>query len=201
MPGKVLLSTAYLPPAEYFAKIAAASEVFVEKEENYHKQTYRNRCYILTASGPQSLTIPVYLGSFHKTPVKDIRIDYSKRWQKVHLGAIAAAYGSSPYVIYYFDIIEKAIMKNHEFLLDLNMELLASLADMIRLDCRFSFTTEFEPAGRKDNDFRYLITPKNRSDYRTKTYAGVFTAEKIHPWRISIIDLIFNCGPETMNYL
>ena len=173
----------------------------IERLENYCKQSYRNRCYILGASGIQALTVPVYLGSFHKTAVKDIRIDYSKRWQKVHLGAISAAYGSAPYFIYYFDTIEKSIMKNHEFLLDLNMELLVLLSDMIRLDCRFSFTAAFEPVGRKVDDFRYLITPKNRSDYRTKTYTGVFTAGKIHSERISIIDLLFNCGPVTMNYL
>lgn len=201
MPFRVLLSTAYLPPAEYFAKISAASEVFIEREENYLKQTYRNRCYILTASVPLALTVPVYLGSFHKTPVKDIRIDYSKRWQKVHLGAINAAYGSSPYFLYYFDTIEKIIMKTHEFLLDLNMELLVSLAEMIRLDCSISFTKSFEPVGAAENDFRYLINPKNRSDYRTKSYYGVFTTEKIHPERISILDLVFNCGPETTKYL
>ena len=195
------MSTAYLPPAEYFAKIASASEAFIEKEENYLKQTYRNRCYILAAAGPQALTVPVYLGSFHKTPVKDIRIDYSKRWQKVHLGAITTAYGSSPYFIYYFDTIERIIMKNHEFLLDLNMELLASLAVMVRLDCGISFTTAFTPVGEAENDFRYLITPKRRSDYRTRSYTGVFTAGKIQPERISIVDLLFNCGPETRKYL
>jgi hypothetical protein len=201
MPDRVLLSTAYLPPAEYIAKIAAANEVFIEREENYVKQTFRNRCYILTASGPLTLTVPVFLGSFHKTPIKNIRIDYSKRWQKVHLGAITAAYGSAPYFIYYYDTLKKVIMKNHEFLLDLNMELLNLLADMFRLDRRFSFTTTFEPAGMKDNDFRYLINPKNRSDYRTKSYSGAFTAEKRHTEHLSIVDLLFNCGPDTMKYL
>jgi hypothetical protein len=122
MPGNLLLSTAYLPPAEYFARIANASEALIEKEENYLKQSYRNRCYILSPSGQQPLSVPVYLGSLHKTPVKDIRIDYSKRWQQVHLGALVSSYNSSPFFLFYFETIEKIILSNHKFLLDLNME-------------------------------------------------------------------------------
>ena len=67
MPAKVLISTAYLPPVEYFSLIQGADEVLVEREENYLKQTYRNRCYLLSANGTQALTVPVYLGSVHKT--------------------------------------------------------------------------------------------------------------------------------------
>ena len=123
MAGKILVSTAYLPPVEYFSLIHNADEVLIEREENYLKQTYRNRCYILSAHGPQVLSVPVYLGSFHKTPVKDIRIDYSKRWQQVHLRAMTASYRSSPFFEFYFEEIEKIISKNHEFLIDLNTEL------------------------------------------------------------------------------
>jgi len=88
MPATVYLSTAYLPPSEYFAAIAEYDEVLIENEENYLKQSYRNRCYILSSNGIQMLSVPVLLGSLHKTPIRDIRIDYSKRWQQVHLGAI-----------------------------------------------------------------------------------------------------------------
>src|ERR1035437_8126277 len=95
--GKILISTAYLPPTEYFSVISKADEILLEKEENYQKQTFRNRSYILSASGPLSLSIPVFQGSLHKTQIKDIKIDYSKRWQQVHLRAMTAAYSSSPY--------------------------------------------------------------------------------------------------------
>ncbi len=123
MAAKILISTSYLPPVEYFSLISHANEVFVENEENYIKQSYRNRCYILSAHGPQLLTVPVYLGSQHKTPTKDIRIDYSKRWQQVHLRALTAAYNSSPYFQFYFENIERVISKRIDFLVDLNMEL------------------------------------------------------------------------------
>jgi hypothetical protein len=133
MAGKILVSTAYLPPVEYFSLISKADEVFVEKEENYLKQSYRNRCYILSAHGPQILSIPVYLGSVHKTLTKDIRIDYSKRWQQVHSRALKASYSSSPYFEFYFESFDKIISKNHAFLLDLNMELIRSILKILKV--------------------------------------------------------------------
>jgi hypothetical protein len=200
MTGKILVSTAYLPPVEYLAMISQAEETFIEREENYLKQTYRNRCYILSAHGPQLLTVPVYLGSQHKKPIKDIRIDYSKRWQQVHLGAIIASYGSSPYFQYYFENIEKIISRKTDFLFDLNMELTESVLKMLRLDSKISCTSEFEPAGKSENDFRYKISPKKESHYHAKEYMHVFDSDRfIH--RLSIIDLIFNTGPEAIDYL
>jgi hypothetical protein len=201
MPGNVLLSTAYLPPAEYFARIADAEAAFIEKEENYIKQSYRNRCYLLTSSGQQTLTVPVYLGSLHKTPVKDIRIDYSKRWQQVHLGALVSAYGSSPFFLYYYEAIQKIILLNHEFLLDLNMELLLTILRMIKIETGISFTESFIPADIAENDLRYRISPKRESDYRTKPYTRVFSPEEGSYRKLSIVDLLFNTGPDTSSYL
>ncbi len=201
MSGIALLSTAYLPPAEYFFRIADAGKALIEKEENYIKQTFRNRCYILSSSGPQALTVPVYLGSLHKTPVKDIRIDYSKRWQQVHLRALAAAYGSSPFFIYYFESIEKIIMQNHESLLDLNMDLARTILKMIKVNAEISYTGFFLPAGKAENDFRNTITSKKRSGYQPKPYTTVFGTEGDHSWRLSIVDILFNMGPETAGYL
>jgi hypothetical protein len=200
MTGKILVSTAYLPPVEYFAVISQAEEALIEREENYLKQSYRNRCYILSSHGPQLLTVPVYLGSQHKTPVKDIRIDYSKRWQQVHLGAIVASYGSSPYFQYYFENIEKIISRKADFLFDLNMELTYSVLKMLKLDSKITCTADFAPAGDSVNDFRYKISPKKESHYSAKEYMHVFDSDRfIH--RLSIIDLIFNTGPEAIDYL
>jgi hypothetical protein len=123
MAGKILVSTAYLPPAEYFSLISHADEVLIEREENYLKQSYRNRCYILSAHGLQLLSVPVYLGSQHKTALKEVRIDYTKRWQQVHLRAITASYNSSPYFQFYFENIDNFISYYTSFLIDLISEL------------------------------------------------------------------------------
>lgn len=201
MAGKILISTAYLPPVDYFSSISEADEIFIEKEENYLKQTYRNRCYILSAHGPQLLSVPVYLGSLHKTPIKEIRIDYSKRWQQVHLRAMTASYSSSPYFKFYFENIEKIISENHEFLLDLNKALTDSVLKILRLEKIISYTTHFETPGENPNDFRYKFTPKKESSFQVNKYIQVFNNDSGFVPNLSIVDLIFNLGPESRNYL
>ena len=201
MAGKILVSTAYLPPVEYFSLISQADEVLIEVEENYLKQSYRNRCYILSEHGPQLLSIPVYLGSQHKTPLKEIRIDYSKRWQQVHLRAITASYNSSPYFQFYFENIEKIISKKIDFLIDLNMELMESVLKMLKIKIGITYTTNFKPVGEAENDFRYKISPKKESQFFVKEYMQVFEICNCFVQGLSIIDLIFNMGPEAVDYL
>jgi hypothetical protein len=201
MTGKIVVSTAYLPPVEYFSMISRADEIVVEREESYLKQTYRNRCYILSAHGRQMLSVPILLGSLHKTPIKEIRIDYSKRWQQVHLRAMTASYSSSPYFEFYFENIEKIISRNHSFLLELNTELTETLTDILKIKKKIGFTNAYEPEGIPANDFRYRITPKDESGFVAKEYIQVFNKGEGFVTRLSIIDLIFNMGPEADKYL
>jgi hypothetical protein len=201
MSGKILISTAYLPPIEYFSLIRNADEILVEREENYLKQTYRNRCYILSANGTHALSVPVYLGSLHKTALKNIRIDYSKRWQQVHLRAINASYSSSPFYEFYFEELEKIILRNHEYLIDLNTELTEALMNMIGIKRSICFTSSFAPVGTADYDFRYLIKPKLKSEFLTREYTQVFAMEYGFVPGLSIIDLLFNMGPDSEYYL
>jgi hypothetical protein len=201
MTGKILFSSAYLPPVEYFSLISQSDEVLIEKEENYLKQSYRNRCYILSAHGPQFLSVPVYLGSLHKTLTKDIRIDYSKRWQQVHLRAFKASYNASPYYEFYSEIFDKIILQNHPFLLDLNMELTMAVLKVLKIAKTLSFTSDFKPIGSIENDFRYKIAPKKESQFQEKAYLQVFKNEDGFTPRLTILDLIFNTGPDSGNYL
>ncbi len=201
MSGKIFLSTAYMPPAEYFARIKGASEVFIEGEENYHKQSYRNRCYILTAGGTQLLTIPVYLGSLHKTRIRDIRIDYSKRWQQIHIRAFKSAYNSSPFFIYYFGTLEKILLRDHRYLLDLNMELLSELLRILKIGVQPLYTSEFIPVNSVEGDYRYLIGPKKEPTYVQREYFQVFSSLHGFVPGLSIIDLVFNMGPEAADHL
>lgn len=201
MTGRILVSTAYLPSVEYFSIISRADEVLIEREENYVKQSFRNRCYILAAHGPQLLSVPVYLGSLHKTHLKDIRIDYSKRWQQVHIGAITASYSASPYFQFYFEEIKKTISKNPVFLIDLNTDLTETILHMLNLKIQLTFTSEFETPAESLNDFRYKISPKKKSGFFVKEYLQVFNNNKGFVHGLSIIDLVFNMGPEAVGFL
>ncbi len=201
MSGELLLSTAYLPPVEYFSLLSEASGVLIEKEENYTKQSYRNRCYILSAHGPHILSVPALLGNNHKTVIKDIRIDYSKRWQQVHLGALTAAYSAAPYFEFYFAEIEAVISEKHDFLIDLNSELTEILLRMLNIDKKITYTTAFIPLNTFDNDFRYSISPKKKSNYNSKQYTQVFESPGSFKGNLSIVDLLFNMGPESLKYL
>jgi len=201
MTGKILVSTAYLPPVSYFSLICKADEVLIEKEENYIKQTYRNRCYILSANGIQALSIPVQVGSFHKTALKEIRIDYSRRWQQVHLGAFNAAYKSSPYFDYYFDDIAGIISANHTFLIDLNMELIRYLIKSLKIKTSVRYTSHFETLNSWPADYRYILTPKKEFKMDYKEYLQVFSSDTGFKPGLSIVDLLFNTGPDATCYL
>jgi hypothetical protein len=145
--------------------------------------------------------VPVYMGSQHKTQLKDIRIDYSKRWQQVHLGAITASYSSAPYFQFYFENIEKIISVKNDFLIDLNTQLTVSILKILKMKTQLRFTSEFEPVSGSENDFRYRISPKKKSAFQVKEYLQVFNNGNGFVHNLSVIDLIFNLGPEAGEFL
>ena len=198
MEDLLLLSTAYLPPVEYFYLILTHESFLIEGEENYQKQTYRNRCRILTSQGPLYLSIPVLRASFHKVKTRDTEIDYSKKWQQIHLRSISSAYRSAPYFQYYFEIFEKIISEGHKYLIDLNASLLEALMGIIGIERKVLFTRSFTP--RSNTDWRYDISPKKKSDYNARKYPQVFDQFGFVP-NLSIIDLIFNTGPDATEYI
>jgi WbqC-like protein family len=200
MPGEILLSTAYFPTAEYFSLIKNADTVFIEQEENYIKQTYRNRCKILTSNGILSLSVPVMKSTGLKIQIKDIEIDYSKRWQQVHLRAITSAYSRSPYFQFYSEHLEKIVLKNHRFLIDLNDELLIRCLGFLNINKCILHTSFFQPFIGLPEDFRYRISPKTGSGFSFRPYIQVFGNNKFFP-DLSILDLVFNMGPESTDYL
>jgi len=196
----VLLSTAYFPPAEYFYLIAHSSKVLIEKWENYLKQTYRNRCRILGANGPLMLTVPVLRGSFHKTPIRDLRIDNGRHWRELHLRSITSAYATAPFYEYYFDTISNVLRKPFSFLLDLNAEALSAVTEATGITKDTAFTDEYLPEGTFKGDYRYLISPKKPSPadgYKDMPYMQVFSERFGYIPGLSIIDVLFNNGPGT----
>lgn len=202
---KALLSTAYLPPIEYFLLIEKSDGCFVEYFEHYSKQSYRNRTCILTGNGKQALSIPVEQ-THQKILTKDVKIDYATRWQTNHWRAITAAYNSSPYFLYYQDYLKPFYEKKYTFLIDYNTGLLNLLLKFLKLDRHIDPTTDYITTAYDGYDARTLIHPKkcDMDSYPlqlTQPYRQVFEDRFGFTRNLSIIDLLFNEGNESTSYL
>ncbi len=202
----ILLSTAYLPSVRYFTKFLLPGYVVIEDDENYLKQSYRNRCIVAGPNGPQALVVPVKRGSFHKTHIRDIVVEDTLPWLTGHLHTLKAAYRSSPFYDYYIDDLAKVLRKNRHFLLDLNLNLLKALFTMLDINTPFSLTGKYyQPQDNKHVlDYRETIHPKKKAPdslYQPIVYHQVFDDRYGFLPDLSIIDLIFNEGPDALPIL
>jgi len=191
----VILPTSYFPNIAYFAVLLKHKEVIISSNEIFPKQTLRNRCVIINANGLQNLSIPVERESGHETLTKDIRISYSEDWRKIHLRSIESAYRRTPYYEYYIDALEKILTANHTHLIDLNFELLKFLTDKTGLACQVNVPDATEKISREMNE---LVNPKINSDYQGKPYLQTFTERFGFQNNLSILDLLFNEGPNAI---
>ena len=203
----ILLSTSYFGPIQYYSKLISANNIILERFEHYPKQTYRNRCTIYGANGPQNLTVPVIRSSELKIYTKDIRIDYSMNWAKLHLKAIESAYRCSPFYEYYIDDFLPLYEKKHSFLYDFNLKLLSKTKEIIGIHCNIEETGTYIKVLPQDyNDYRELIHPKMRMyipdpTFLPPVYHQVFGPKHGFIANMSIIDLIFNTGTEALGLL
>ena len=120
----VLLSTTYFGPVQWYQKLNRAEETLIEAHENYCKQTYRNRCVIATANGPQALTVPVERPAdtdLNHCPIRDLRISDHGRWRQLHWNALQSAYSETPFFEYYADDLRPFFDRRYEFLFDLSL--------------------------------------------------------------------------------
>lgn len=204
MNQKVLLSTAYLAPIQYYSKLLSYKEVIIEIHDNFIKQTYRNRCKIYSANGELSLSIPVKKIN-PKTKLKDIIIDYDTNWQKLHWKSIESAYKSSPFFEYYADDLQPFYKKRYDLLVDFNSDIQKVILGLLEEKVNFIYTDNFlKEENCLCDDFRDKIHPKkiiHDNQFEIKEYNQVFNEKHGFITNLSIIDLIFNEGPNAINYL
>ncbi len=199
---KILLPTAYLPPVHYFMLMATAEEVFIEQWETYPKQTYRNRCEIYSPNGKIPLIIPVTKPQGNHTMTKDIIVSEHENWQAMHWRAIRTAYANSPFFLYYRDELEPFFNERPEKLLEFNMRLLKTLLSVIGMEIEIRLTTQYIRTPHDMKDYRTVVSPKRKFNlFRQKNYYQTFEEKFGFIPRLSIIDLLFNLGPETLDYL
>jgi len=198
----VLLSTAYLPPVHYFAIVAGVKEVLIEKFETYPKQTYRNRCEIYSANGRIPLIVPVHRPDGNHTMTKDVLLSMHENWQILHWRAIKTAYANSPFFLYYQDELEPFFNEKANKLLDFNTQLMKVILDLIGIKVKISYTSDFILDRPEVLDYRWKITPKKIFDeFDLVEYYQSFSEKHGFIPNLSIIDLLFNLGPETAEYL
>lgn len=202
---KALLTSTYFGPVQWYQKLNAYDECCIERYDNFVKQTYRNRCVIATTNGPQALTIPVERpsdGRLDKTAMKDVRISDHGEWRHLHWNALMSAYGESPFFEYYQDDIRPFYEKRWEFLFDFNMEIVQKICELIDIRPYITLSSEYMPVN--ENDFRDIIRPKHPGEdpeFEPKRYYQVYQNKFGFMPNMSILDLLFNEGNESVFYL
>jgi hypothetical protein len=198
----VVLSTAYLAPVEYYRQMCNSVRTMIEKQDNYVKQTYRNRCIIASANGLQTLSIPVVKPDSPKCPTRDIRIAEHGNWRHLHWNAIVSAYNSTPFFEYYADDFRPFYEKPQGFLFDFNESLRELVCSLLDINLSLSYSDEYVIPSAEDIDLRETIHPKKEICTRSfKPYYQVFENKYGFQANLSIIDLLFNMGNESILYL
>ncbi len=199
----LLIEPHYLPCIEYFVVIDSVEKVVIECHENYLKQTYRNRCRIMTAQGPFELYLPV-LQPGGKIKMKDVKIDYRQKWVKDHWRAIKTAYGNAPFFEHFGFLFEEIYRKKPDYLLDLNLELILLCQKLLDAEVHVEKTSRYTAVTSAETvDWRSKIHPKkalkNNPFYKPCNYNQIFGKKFVG--NLSIIDLLFCEGASARQIL
>lgn len=197
----VLIYPTFFPTIATMVAIAQADAVVFEVQDNYQKQTYRNRAYISHSGGKLLLGIPTkHLKDATRRKTADVEVENESPWLYNHWKSIQTAYRTSPYFEFYEEDIAPLFKKNVTTLLDFNLEIIEILLELIGVEVPINKTTEY--FNNPDQiDARFLAKAKQERDFKFDTYHQVFESETGFIPNLSILDLLFNEGPNTITYL
>ncbi|MBP9847942.1 MAG: WbqC family protein [Flavobacterium sp.] len=196
----ILIHPSYFPSISHYIALTQADTVTFEMEDNFQKQTNRNRMYIYSPNGIQLLNVPVKHSAEKHQKFKDVRIENDFGWQKNHFKSLEAAYRTSPFFEYFEDDFRPLFEKKHEFLMDLNLEIFELVNDSLGINIKAEKTIEFFYEVPNFNDFRHLINGK-KDTTQIEEYTQVFNEKHGFINNLSILDLLFNEGRYAVDYL
>lgn len=210
----LLLSSTYFGPVQWYSKLChcAGRNVWVEACESFTKQTYRNRCYIATATGMQALTVPVSHGD--SMLMKDMEISDHGNWRHLHWQALQTAYGESAFFEYYQDDVRPFFERKWRYLLDFNMEITSLMCRLLDIDVDIRLSDTYIKKVNQESfaldspldiiDLRDAIRPKNApadAEFAARPYYQVYRQRHGFLPNASVLDLLFNEGPEAPLFL
>jgi hypothetical protein len=201
--ASVVIDLHYLPCIEYFACISTYDIIYLEACEYFQKQSYRNRCKILTATKVATLSVPVYKAS-SKQFIREVQIDYSQKWLTDHWRTIVGAYGKAAYFTHYAGFFEEIFQRKYKFLFDLNLQLLTACLSLLKINKRIEVTAGYKNNKEKgQDDLRSKFHPKMEVGqlhiYRPIPYTQNFGSNFVS--NLSIIDILFCEGPYAANII
>ncbi len=201
---KILLHLPYFGPVSHFREIVRpTAKIWFENEDNYQKQTFRNRTLIYGTNGELSLNIPIkhlhIPGVKHHQKYKDVKIENSVHWQKQHWKSLKSAYQTSPFFEFYEDELAPLYFQKAEFLMEFNYRCFDLICECMQLNIEYKKTAEYVKLPLEFKDQRSLIDAKTQ--LTLEEYPQVFQEKKGFLSNLSILDLVFNEGPNAVNYL
>lgn len=196
----IILHPTYFPSISHYVAMMQADEITFEVEDNFQKQTNRNRMYIYSPNGLQMLNIPVKHSKNERQKFKDVRIENAFGWQKNHFKSLEAAYRTSPFFEYFEDDFRPIFEKKQEFMMDLNFQIFEIVNECLGVDLPFKKTNEYFHEIQDKTDFRYLANGK-KDTFLNEEYTQVFEEKHGFIPNLSILDLLFNEGRHAVDYL
>ena len=198
---KIIIHPTYFPNIDLLSQLIKSENILFEISDKYIKQTLRNRTEIHAANGKLILSIPVKYSSSKKEKYKDIKICYNSSWQKIHLKSIESAYRNSPYYDFFEDYFIKFFNKKEKFLIDANIKSIELIYDILDMKMKYDLTNDYKNKLENYTDYRKLVDSNPDEKMSKINYSQVFQEKNGFISGLSSLDIIFNKGHESLDYI